>query len=553
VTTIGSDTSRGSEPPAAHAPPTAGPPHVGEPIAASARAALAILALIAALWAVASLSWPFGWDQGVFAWIGDAILHGRQPYLNAWDVKGPAAFYPFALTQALFGRGMSGIRVFDLALLALAAWSMLRHLPPLVGRTAAAFMTLFLILQYASVGYWDTAQPDGWQMLLTVAAVVPLLADPRPTPRLLLLNGAVVGLGVLFKPPYLALGLVPLLAVLLSQALSRAERRRGVALLLVGAAAPVALCLGWLALHGALGVMFDGYIEYNLEVSGVHSPVVSLLRRMYKFLVTDQTLLLALPAAFAGVAALTHEERRRAAILGAWIGVGLLIVLVQGRLFVYHWHAVFAPLLLLAGTGLARLWPPRTATNAPRAGALRVDALRAFVHGYLFLLALFVVRSPLRAVVAWGRYAVGASSQAEYDARFGMPSTDFAIGDDRVAAAWLAAHTAPETPVLVWSDPMVSYLAGRPTVSRFPYHIAHVGFETLPPTPRQLRYRAEFFQALARRPPALVLVRTSFLSPATTPDDRRSIPTNFPEFGRWLDARYRPDGAVAGFTVYRPR
>jgi hypothetical protein len=90
-------------------------------------------------------------------------------------------------------------------------------------------------------------------------------------------------------------------------------------------------------------------------------------------------------------------------------------------------------------------------------------------------------------------------------------------------------------------------------VSRFPFHIAHVGFETLPPTPRQMGYRAEFFRALAARPPALVLVRTPYLSPAVTPDDRRSIPTTFPEFGRWLEEHYRRDGEVAGFSVFRRR
>ena len=45
---------------------------------------------LVAVWAVASLGWPFGLDQGIFAWVGDTVLRGGWPYRDAWEIKGPA-------------------------------------------------------------------------------------------------------------------------------------------------------------------------------------------------------------------------------------------------------------------------------------------------------------------------------------------------------------------------------------------------------------------------------------------------------------------------------
>ena len=53
----------------------------------------AALGLLAALAAVVSLWWPYGWDQGAMAWVGDTIVDGGMPYRDAWDVKGPLTYY----------------------------------------------------------------------------------------------------------------------------------------------------------------------------------------------------------------------------------------------------------------------------------------------------------------------------------------------------------------------------------------------------------------------------------------------------------------------------
>ena len=47
--------------------------------------AFAGAAVVTLAWAAASLMWPYGWDHGIFATIGDAIVRGGDPYRSGWD------------------------------------------------------------------------------------------------------------------------------------------------------------------------------------------------------------------------------------------------------------------------------------------------------------------------------------------------------------------------------------------------------------------------------------------------------------------------------------
>jgi hypothetical protein len=46
------------------------------------------------LWAIASLWFPFRWDHGIMASVGDTIVRGGMPYRDAWDMKGHPQAYP---------------------------------------------------------------------------------------------------------------------------------------------------------------------------------------------------------------------------------------------------------------------------------------------------------------------------------------------------------------------------------------------------------------------------------------------------------------------------
>src|SRR5262249_9670392 len=119
---------------------------------------------LAAFCAVGSITWPFGRDQGIFAWVADVVLKGGTLYRDAWEVKGPMTYYFYAFSAAAFGNDASGIRAFDLILVVLGTLLLWRLVTSLSGgsRFAAAVATAFFTLGYYGCGFWSTAQPDEW-------------------------------------------------------------------------------------------------------------------------------------------------------------------------------------------------------------------------------------------------------------------------------------------------------------------------------------------------------------------------------------------------------
>src|SRR3982751_6634022 len=65
-----------------------------------------LLALAGALLIVRlpSLVQPMGSDQGLYAYVGERILHGELAYRDAWDQKPPGIHYIYAALRAVSSR-----------------------------------------------------------------------------------------------------------------------------------------------------------------------------------------------------------------------------------------------------------------------------------------------------------------------------------------------------------------------------------------------------------------------------------------------------------------
>ena len=70
-----------------------------------------IVAVPVTAWFLVTLSWPMGGDHGILASVGHVIRLGGMPYKDAWEVKGPTAFLPYAFIELVVGPTMWGIRV----------------------------------------------------------------------------------------------------------------------------------------------------------------------------------------------------------------------------------------------------------------------------------------------------------------------------------------------------------------------------------------------------------------------------------------------------------
>jgi len=499
--------------------------------------ALGMLAFVTLLWALASLWWPFYWDHGIFAWIGDAIVHGGMPYRDAWDVKGPLTYYIFALVELLTGRGMWGIRAFDLGVLAVGMIGIFRVVTPLAGRGTGLYAALFAALQYAASGYNNTAQPDGWAALLIAPALVPLVrreADTRPWDAVAV--AALVGSFALLKPTLAAWLALPALYLLAAPDLGARDKLRGV--LAVGVAALLAplLCVAWFAARGALPRLVDAYLLFNLDQVGTQ-PIALLdsARRFEWRLVSSPVMALGAAAAVTGAVDLFATRRRAAILLVTWLLAGMLMVWVQHRFWnTYHWHVVVVPFSVLAWVGLARVW------RAPA---------RVFAAATAATLFLPVLGPPFADGRQWLRLLGGRLSAEQYAGMFREDPLSWSAAADSRLAAYLRAHTAEREPVFVWSDPGANYLAQRPSVGRLIFHVA---FNTETATPRRESQRAELLRDLAAHPPRLIVMSARSLEDADSLNET-NISRRFPALAHVVRDGYRPLERIEGYMVYQRR
>jgi hypothetical protein len=502
------------------------------------RAAFTALCAITAVWALASLAWPLGWDQGVFESIGRVILDGGMPYRDAWDIKGPLTFYIYAASQLLFGYNTWGVRLLDLLLLGVAAAALFRVMRRLASPLAARWTALVFVLAVASQSFWDTAQPDLWVAHLTLVAFAPLLPrDATLSLRRCFVVGLAVGLGLLVKPIFLAFLLVPLVAIAIRRREGARPALRRLALLVLGCVLPVGAAALWFALHGALGQLIEVHLLYSARVySGAFSPALrSRVLGLGAFAASGKTAAVALPAALTGAVVLWRARSKSLPPLLAWIAAGVGCIVLQNRFFDYHWSLVLPALAILSGVGLDAV--------AASVAASAAGPARTFARIFAVLIVLHAAAGPMREAARWVRFALGGATTEEY--YDGFTNGTFNAAADLAAARHIEAHTRPGDRVAMWGwNAAIVYLSHRRHASRFSFNQPLVRGEE---SPLRQVYRDEYLAGMRARPPAYFVVANQTLIGGDTHDALEE----FPELRRLVARDYRLDRRIGLLELYR--
>lgn len=491
------------------------------------------VSVLLAAWVALYLTLPFSVDQGAIAWVADVIVAGGMPYRDAWDVKGPMAYYPVALVNAVFGRNFWGLRVFDLLVITVGMVHLYRVGRSFTTRAFGLLSVVTFLLWYSSLAPGDTAQPDGWaSVLLTVVAAILLAMAARLRIGAGILVGALIGVAVLIKPTYVLFLAMPFVyALALPQA---KEDRRNVfrfwAAAAVGTVLPIVVAVAWFASHDALAAWLDIHANWLPRVyTYISLPWPERITRMTQVL-SSQPLAPALPFALAGLWFARQRDQAGATMLGVWVAVGLLTVLVQGKVWPYLWSPLYPPLAVLSAIGIHGMW--------------RMVMVRSSVHG------LEEVRVPTRLIVLCLAAILFVSAARPTIARlwrakavaFGGPSDSFEeteygeFGRGPGSLARVAAHvrdrTRPGDGVLMWGmSGAVNFLSDRPSPTRFGVN---------PPllwgvnTPQRSAYREEFMREIAVKPPAYVVTHVL----GCTPEDMETGIGEFPHFADFLARGY---------------
>ena len=483
---------------------------------------MAVVALVAA----ASLTWPFGWDQGIFASVGGVIAGGGVPYRDAWDIKGPLTHFVYAFAHGLFGPVSWGIRIVDLVLTTLVTCGLAHVAAGLGLRDCTRCICLAFVLWYASGTYWHTAQPDAWAGGLIVAEVALLAGTGFLASWRYAGAGALVGLAALVKPHYFIFLVIPAVAAWHGRRVPQA-----LAAAAAGFVAVVGAATTWLASHGALDDFAYAYIEWPLRVysSADRLPLATAVAQLSRNLFPFNTLLAVIPVATIGAAALWREPTAGSRVLLAWTGAAVFAVVIQRRFFDYHWTVSMPPLILVATFGLRKL--ADHAATRPRVRAALT------VCGFLFVLRL--IAHPTFEVAHLAVSLMGLQSPQDYERHFGVG------GIDRQMAHELRARTSPDETVLMFGPNVaVVYLAGRQSPSRFAWNTPLLIGEG---TRKFAQFRREYVDALRDKPPRFIVEGT--VTGSVVPEYRGH--GAFREFAQFLDANYALDQTVEHLTVYR--
>jgi len=234
-----------------------------------------LLALTAALLILRlpSLVRPMGPDQGLYAYVGERILHGELAYRDAWDQKPPGIHYVYAALRALSRRDVivPGADLAAAALVAALVWIAGWRLGgPVAGGASAAIFLLLSDPSFARYGGVRVrAQCETFIALTVTGAVAAGLSRRSPGGAKADAWGALgagVLLGAAFALKYNA-GLY-VIVVLFAFAVTAGLRPRDVALIAIGALViPSALfVVFWRG--GALDDLFQSTIQYNFLYSG---------------------------------------------------------------------------------------------------------------------------------------------------------------------------------------------------------------------------------------------------------------------------------------------
>lgn len=523
---------------------------------------LIIAGVVVLILGIPMLLFPFGPDQGIFAYIAHTILHGGFPYVDAWDQKPPAIYLLYAIALNFPGALMRNVRLFDLFMLALTLGALFLLARHLWGRWAGGLAALLYGAAYTTLyGYWHTAQPDGYvglPLALALWLYYRYLARPRVWPYLL--AGALTGFAfqLRFFSALIGIGLLLVEWNAAGGSIQRAWRGAATRIgwfsagFLVMQAAFAGYLLAGHALDAFLFTEFRFATGYA-HLGGAYSPngfrwdLYLDAARGNTLLFLETHLFITIPAVVALILGFRRCGDAHIREMGLFALLSYFGVLIQAKFFWYHWLAVLPFLSLLGGVGLAGI-----ATRLA-AGRQKFRASLA-VSGVLLLLVLVTPALTDNAFAQWQgftRYFADPASRHAYNNQFGPYGGGpySYLADDEVGR-YLSQHTERGDTIYIFGyESLVYLLSGRESASRFFYTFPVIS------TWSPHAWQTEFMNDLYTRRPRYIVIEANEGAPWITGlhEDTAQYAAHFAPLQQLLAARYTRDRQIEDFTLYRLR
>lgn len=515
--------------------------------------ALALLVVLA-LAAAPTLLYPLTRDQGAYAYIADLMMHGGVPYRDGWDLKPPAIYFVYQLAFSLFGRSESAVRLMDIIFALLSAVSVGVLAGEVFGdrRIAWGAAWVYAFSYYFGVHFYAVANPESFMVPLLVAACYGVARGMRCQEKLpWFVAGLASGLGFWFKPTSVVVT-SSLLAWAALEMVRRHRETRDFARALAAVAAGSILGLLSFGLylrgHGLAELLelwrFYGATAYaSARGLALGDGPLAALDVVVRYIREWQLLVWLTLAGAVGVQLRRHVNPGAPAVT-VFLLSAVAAVLVQGKLFEYHWIPALAPAAVLSAASL--IWLGREIQLTATGGRWR--EMRSILAVVVIVgLVLYAGYESIARLRRLGAYAGGRISRAQYDVQFDI-GDDFSHTATLDAAEYLRGHTSEDETVLIWgAEPLVNFLAERRSPTK--YIFSYMLFDEADDSRLEAR-RQDFLAELDRAPPEYVVLVENDVTPLT-PEGSEALLEAFPSLGSLLESEYSLETQVEDYAFYR--
>jgi hypothetical protein len=478
-------------------------------------------------------------DSGYYLYIGQQVLHGKLPYLDAWESKPPGVFYVNAFAMWLGRETRWGVWLVEFTFLlvssALGFFVMRRAyglLPAALG-TITWLAGLNAVLQGGNL-------TEEYSLLFNFAAIALFWYESRhPAARWPAFGiGLSFAASFLFRPNNAGVQVAIVLAWLASAVLLRNWQNLAGRLVrfALGVLLPLAAVSLYFASIGALDELVKASFLYNLYLTEARSGLLESLVRGLQ--------LIGIPAGFALLGYFVHLDRtlesRRADPWSLFLLVGLPLEAVlsglSGRGYPHYYISWMPAIGLLSAAMFGALGGRLSAWTERRA----VQALVLLIAAVL----LFSGKGLLDYHDAFVRLAFAREQGVELE--------------DPVAS-YVRAHTQPQDTTLVWGARL-----GINVQARRASPCAYLFYPLFVDSPYTAGMADQFFADLQRQPPVLVVDASTVnqdLMPAIDPVLRAqqektgklwpTLPANIQAVYDFFEGNYHLVDTLNGYSIYR--
>lgn len=482
---------------------------------AFSRWVVAAALLLALLYNLPNLVYPFFEDTALFATIGHWMHFHLLPYRDLFDQKPPAIYWLTWAISGFLGDSSVATRGVELGFILATSLSCGLLVNPKRRPWSAALVVVFAGALSSSTlwGLPDRGQVEFYQatlMSLGALFLARFLAGTQWRRAALLASGFFLALACWLKPQA-AIFAVAAAALVAARGLKLRQPRRLLFQLIslaVGATIASAPFLVWLLLTGT----WSGFVHtlFGTDIAYVnHTPwppliIVLLVIKPYRLLGLPAILILILMA-FGLYRTMRRGSKDRwlAALLAVWLLCTALQFWSGHYLFDYQKAVMMPPIAVLSALGLAFL-----ASRSARFALARPGPLRTILAGAIVV--LFAV--PITIDAHWiadardfALWTTGSLSTNELYQRHGHEQSYFDYSRQLAAARFVRAHSEPHDTVQIIGRAAVFYLYVQRKPAT-PFLITSTALDL------NRRYQPQLFDVfmkdLRRARPTFILVRT---------------------------------------------